>query len=70
MPGGDGFAAVLHHPPFTSTRTVQAMLTDVGYTGIAPASQLIAMASGMFPALMAGLDVLVAVLIGVTVPDP
>ncbi len=33
-------------------------------------SQVIAMASGMFPTLMAGLGVLVAVLMGVTDADP
>jgi SAM-dependent methyltransferase len=41
VPGRDGFAAVLHHPPITSTRTVQAMVADVGYTGIATAAEAI-----------------------------
>ena len=34
VPGGEGFEALLHHPPFGSTASVEAMLTAADYTGI------------------------------------
>jgi SAM-dependent methyltransferase len=35
VPGAGSFDAVLHHPPVTSTRAVQAMLADAGYISAA-----------------------------------
>jgi SAM-dependent methyltransferase len=41
VPGGHGFDAVLHHPPFTGIATVEAMLTDAGFTNVATLTETI-----------------------------
>jgi SAM-dependent methyltransferase len=41
VPGGSGFEALLHHPPFCGINEVEAMLTTAGYTDIATTTETV-----------------------------